>query len=61
VTKIFISIGDFCFVFKFNEFKNIDLTKLKEYKILIVIEGRNCLDKEKIKEMSYLYHGIGRS
>ena len=43
-----------------NEFKNIDLAKLKKQKILIVIDGRNCLDKEKIKAMGILYHGIGR-
>ena len=44
-----------------NEFKNMDLNKLKKYKILVVIDGRNCLDKEKIKAMGILYHGIGRS
>ena len=44
-----------------NEFKNIDLNLLKKHKILVVIDGRNCLDKEKIKAMSILYHGIGRS
>ena len=44
-----------------NEFKNMDLTKLKKYKILVVIDGRNCLDKEKLKSMGILYHGIGRS
>ena len=44
-----------------NEFKNMNLEKLKKRKILIVIDGRNCLDKEKIKSMGILYHGIGRS
>jgi len=44
-----------------TEFKNMDLEKLKKHKILIVIDGRNCLDKEKIKSMGILYHGIGRS
>ena len=44
-----------------DEFKNMDLTKLKKYKISVVIDGRNCLDKEKIKQMGILYHGIGRS
>lgn len=43
-----------------SEFRNIDLAKLKKNKILIVIDGRNCLDKEKIKAMGILYHGIGR-
>jgi len=44
-----------------KEFKEIDLHKLKENNIKIVIDGRNCLDKEKIKSMKILYHGIGRS
>ena len=42
------------------EFKNMDLSLLKKNKILAVIDGRNCLDKEKIKTMGILYHGIGR-
>src|SRR3989344_1784110 len=44
-----------------SEFKNMDLNLLKKNKILILIDGRNCLDKEKIKSMGILYHGIGRS
>mgnify|MGYP001577980842 CR=1 FL=1 len=44
-----------------NEFKNMDLSLLKKHKILAVIDGRNCLDKERIKSMGILYHGIGRS
>ncbi len=44
-----------------NEFKAMDLEKLKRQKILAVIDGRNCLEKEKIKSMGILYHGIGRS
>jgi nucleotide sugar dehydrogenase len=44
-----------------NEFKNMDLNKLKENNIKIVIDGRNCLDKERIKTMGILYHGVGRS
>jgi len=34
--------------------------KLKENNIKIVIDGRNCLDKEKIKSLGIAYHGIGR-
>lgn len=44
-----------------KEFKNMDLRKLKENNIKIIIDGRNCLDKEKIKSLGILYHGIGRS
>ena len=43
-----------------DEFKNMDLSKLKKFRILAVIDGRNCLDKEKIKSMGILYHGVGR-
>ena len=44
-----------------KEFKSMDLEKLKKHKIHVVIDGRNCLDKEKIKSMGIAYHGIGRS
>lgn len=44
-----------------SEFRNIDLNLLKKNRILAIIDGRNCLDKEKIKSMGILYHGIGRS
>ncbi len=44
-----------------NEFKSMNLEKLRKHKILAVIDGRNCLDREKIKSMGILYHGIGRS
>ena len=43
-----------------KEFKNVE-NKLKENNIKIVIDGRNCLDKDKIKELGIIYHGIGRS
>lgn len=44
-----------------REFREMDLNKLKENNIEVVIDGRNCLDKEKIKRMGILYHGIGRT
>jgi len=44
-----------------NEFKSMEINKLKENNILVVIDGRNCLDKEKIKNLGIAYHGIGRS
>ena len=43
-----------------KEFKSMDLEKLKKHKILVLIDGRNCLDKEKVKAMGIAYHGIGR-
>jgi len=33
---------------------------LKKSKVKVVIDGRNCLDKEKIKKMGIVYKGIGR-
>ena len=44
-----------------KEFKKMDLDRLKENSIKVIIDGRNCLDKEKIKSMGILYRGIGRS
>jgi len=41
-------------------FKDMDLDKLKAKDIKIIIDGRNCLDKDKIKSLGILYHGIGR-
>ena len=43
-----------------KEFREMDLDKLKESNIKIVIDGRNCLGKEKIKSLGILYHGVGR-
>jgi len=44
-----------------NEFKNMDLKKLKENDIKIIIDGRNCLDKDQVKSLGIIYRGIGRS
>lgn len=43
-----------------SEFKNMELNLLKKHRILVFIDGRNCIDKEKVKSMGTLYHGIGR-
>jgi UDP-N-acetyl-D-glucosamine dehydrogenase len=42
-----------------KEFRSMDLGKLKENNIKVVIDGRNCLDKGKIKSLGIKYHGIG--
>ena len=44
-----------------KEFREMDLEKLRKNKIRVFIDGRNCLDKEKIKSIGILYHGIGRA
>ncbi|HLD80257.1 MAG TPA: nucleotide sugar dehydrogenase [Candidatus Nanoarchaeia archaeon] len=42
------------------EFTNLELEKLKENNIKIIVDGRNCLDKEKIQSLGIAYKGIGR-
>jgi len=48
------------FVTNHKEFINIELLKLKKCGIKIVIDGKNCLDKEKIEKLGIVYRGIGR-
>lgn len=43
-----------------NEFKKISSEDLKKNGIKVVIDGKNCLDKESIKESGIVYKGIGR-
>lgn len=43
-----------------NEFKQMNLKKLKKNKIEVIIDGRNCLDKKKIQKLGIIYKGIGR-
>lgn len=43
-----------------KEFLKIPPEKFKENNVRVVIDGKNCLDKEKIKELGIIYKGIGR-
>jgi len=43
-----------------KEFSEMNLIELKKNDIKVVIDGRNCLDKEKIKGLGIIYKGIGR-
>ncbi|MFC1756404.1 nucleotide sugar dehydrogenase, partial [Patescibacteria group bacterium] len=43
-----------------DEFKGLDPKILKKHKIKVVIDGKNCLDKEKIEKSGIIYKGIGR-
>ncbi|MDP3698217.1 MAG: nucleotide sugar dehydrogenase [Nanoarchaeota archaeon] len=43
-----------------TEFTTLKLRKLKENGIKIIIDGRNCLDKEKMQSLGIIYKGIGR-
>lgn len=44
-----------------QEFIKIDPVLLKQQGIKIVIDGKNCLDKNKVASLGISYHGIGRS
>ena len=43
-----------------REFVNMNLDNLKNTKVKIIIDGRNCLDKNKIQQLGIVYRGIGR-
>ena len=43
-----------------QEFVNMDLRKLGDNGIKLVIDGRNCLDKDRIRKLGIVYRGIGR-
>jgi UDP-N-acetyl-D-glucosamine dehydrogenase len=44
-----------------DELNDIDYNLFKESGIKIIIDGRNCLDREKIVNMGITYRGIGRN
>ena len=43
-----------------KQFLSINAEILKKYKVEIVIDGKNCLNKEEIKSSGIYYKGIGR-
>ncbi len=43
-----------------SELGNLNYSDLKENGIRLIVDGRNCLDKEKIKSLGIVYRGIGR-
>lgn len=43
-----------------NEFLQIDSSLLKKHNIEVVIDGKNCLDKDEIISAGIYYKGIGR-
>jgi len=43
-----------------SEFKVNFIEALLETKIKVIIDGRNCLDKNKIESLGIIYKGIGR-
>lgn len=43
-----------------KEFVEIPPEKFKEYGIKVIVDGMNCIDKEKIQKLGIVYKGIGR-
>ncbi|MDO8241129.1 MAG: nucleotide sugar dehydrogenase [Candidatus Moranbacteria bacterium] len=43
-----------------KEFKEIDPKLFKQNGIKVIIDGKNCLDKDAIKKLGIIYKGIGR-
>ena len=44
-----------------NEFKQVDLVRLKELmRKPVIIDGRNIYDPEKMDELGFIYRGVGR-
>jgi UDPglucose 6-dehydrogenase len=48
-------------VTEWNEFKNVDLLRLREeLRRPVVIDGRNIYDPERMDALGFIYRGIGR-
>ena len=48
------------FMVAHNEYKNLDLKKMKNLmKTPIIIDGRNIFDKEKARNLGFIYKGVG--
>lgn len=44
-----------------SEFRNLGPNDFKKYGVTLVVDGRNCLDKEAFIDSDVVYRGIGRS
>lgn len=42
------------------EFKHLDLDLVKENKIKLILDGKNCLDKKEVEGKGIIYRGVGR-
>ena len=58
--ELFAKVDYLVLVTAHNEFKEMDLDLLKKHEIKIVIDGRNCLDKNKIEGFGIKHKGIGK-
>ena len=43
-----------------DELTQLEYSRFQKEGIKLIIDGRNCLDKDKIKDLGILYRGIGR-
>lgn len=47
---------------EWNEFRELDLTEVKRLmKKAAIFDGRNIYDPQEVKDLGFIYHGIGRS
>ncbi len=59
--KVAEDVDAIILVTEWKEFKNLDFKKLKELmRQPIFLDGRNVYDSDKIKELGFIYAGIGR-
>lgn len=60
IEKLFEKSEAIVLVTDHKVFKEIDPKLFKKYKIKVLIDGKNCLDKDAIEKQGVLYKGIGR-
>jgi len=60
IDEFFSKVEAVVLVTDHTEFKSMDYGLIKRNNVRVIVDGRNCLDKEKIKSAGALYHGIGR-
>lgn len=60
ITELFKKSQALILVTNHDEFVKIDPAVFKKYGIKVIIDGKNCLDKPKIKKLGIIYKGIGR-
>lgn len=48
-------------VTEWNEFKELDLQKIKEYmQTPVILDGRNIYDPQRVRKLGFVYQGVGR-
>ncbi len=57
---LFLKVDAIILVTNHKEFSNMDYKLLEGTNVKVIIDGRNCLDWERIKRLGIHYHGIGK-